>query len=123
MRITIFGRERQTKEGKKFPTFTSRLIDNTTGEEILVTVKFPSTVAPPSLDSCPCNICIPEGGASYQEKILDKVDKDGFPIFDEVTGEKETIISRTVWVRKWKFSATPYVDTSMSRFATDEEDF
>ena len=101
--ITIFAKKRTTKDGKK--TFYSYLTKLTKkdGEEVVATVKFPEDK---DMDEklCPCNIDVEKEDINMSSKT----------ITDDTTGK--TFESRTLWVKDWTMSATPYVDTSLDDY-------
>ena len=124
MVLTIYGRERVTKEGKHFPVYSTRLTDAHTGEELVVSVKFTRACNPPDLQFCPMNISVEKNCISYGETHYTKKDASGSIVYDERTGEAITGISRTVWVKQWAVAKKKFVDTSMDRFVVeDDEDF
>ena len=100
--ITIFAKKRTTKDGKKFDTFITRL-NKKDGSTVTTSVKFPDENKPNPLE-CPMNIEVPKGKMNLSTRT----------ITDEETGA--VIESRTLWVKEWEKSKTPYVDTSLDDF-------
>lgn len=100
--ITIFSKKRTTKDGKDFNTFITRLTKKD-GSNIVVSVMFPDD-AKPNYKECPLNIDIEKGNMNLSTKT----------ITDETTGK--IIESRTLWVKAWVKSKTPYVDKSLDDF-------
>ena len=101
--ITIFAKKRTTKDGKKtFYSFITKLTKKD-GNEVVATVKFPEDNAP-DVESCPCNIDVERDAMNLSSKT----------ITDDATGK--VIDSKTLWVKKWNMSATPYVDTSLDDY-------
>ena len=100
--ITIFAKKRTTKDGKKFDTYNKRL-NKKDGSTVVTSVKFPDDNKPNPLE-CPMNIEVPK----------DKMNLSTRTITDEETGA--VIESRTLWIKEWNKSKTPYVDTSLDDF-------
>ena len=101
--ITIFTKRRKTKDGQKeFNTFITRL-DKKDGTKVVVSVMFPDDNKP-NYKECPMNIDVPK----------DKMNLSVKTITDEQTGK--VVESRTLWVKEWSKSKTPYVDTSLDDF-------
>lgn len=102
MEITIFSKKRQTKEGKSFDSFLSRLTKKD-GEQITVSVRFREACGQPKGDECPCNIVIEKGQCNMSEREF----------FNEETGEISK--GHTLWITQWK-PGSEYVDHSMDEF-------
>lgn len=100
--ITVFSKKRTTKDGKKFDTFITRL-SKKDGSNVVVSVRFPEDNKPNAIE-CPMNIEVPNGKMNLSTRT----------ITDETTGA--VIESRTLWVKEWTKSDTPYVDTSLDDF-------
>lgn len=100
--LTVFAKERQTKDGKTFYGYLAK-ITNKEGEEITVAVKFRQPCPMPNPKTCPMNI------------VLEKEDcnLDIRKYVREDTGEE--VLSRTLWVTEWE-EGTPYVDTSLDDY-------
>ena len=99
MNLTIYGKRRQSADGKTFVSYLTKLTKKS-GEEITATVKFRTDVRPPE---CPANI------------VVDKADANLSPrkYIDGVTGEEKQ--SYTLWVSKYENGET-YVDHSLDEF-------
>ena len=101
MKITVFAKKGNTKEGKVFYNFVSKLIKKD-GDEVYVTVKFPEDVRP-KVDECPLNI------------EFDKSDANLSTTRDTV--EDGTVYEhKTLWVKKYERSKEKYVDKSLDEF-------
>ena len=100
--ITIFTKKRKTKDGKEFNVFVTRL-NKKDGTHVVTSVMFPDDNKPNDKE-CPMNIDVPKGKMNLSVKT----------ITDETTGK--VIESRTLWVKEWSKSKTPYVDTSLDDF-------
>lgn len=100
--ITIFSKKRTTKDGKAFNAFITRLTKKD-GSNVVTSVMFPEENKPNALE-CPMNIDVPKGMMNLSTKT----------ITDETTGA--IIESRTLWIKAWEKSKTPYVDTSLDDF-------
>lgn len=100
--ITIFAKKRTTKDGKKFDAFITRLTKKD-GTTVVTSVKFPDENKPNAVE-CPMNIDVPKGKMNLSTRT----------ITDEETGA--VVESRTLWVKEWTKSKTPYVDTSLDEF-------
>lgn len=103
MEISIFAKKRNTKDGKKtFYSFITKL-PKKDGTSDIVNVKFPEDNAP-NVDDCPLNIVISKGKANLSSRT----------IIDDETGK--TFDSKTLWVKDWEISSTPFVDTSLDEY-------
>ena len=54
MQVTIFAKKRNTKEGKVFYTYLTKLTKKD-GTEVTASVKFRDECGSPKPDHCPCN--------------------------------------------------------------------
>ena len=102
MQITIFAKKRNTKEGKVFFTYLTKLTKKD-GSEITSTVKFRDECGNPKPDKCPMNLIVEKTDCNFSSKAST----------DEETGEIRT--SNTLWINNWK-EGEPYVDHSMDDF-------
>lgn len=107
MKLTIFARNRQTKDGKKFTSYVSKMVKKN-GEEITATVKFREDCGAPKADQCPCYILVNKDDANLNTKDV--------TITDENTGDEKVVTQRTLWVKDWKMSDDVYVDHSLDDF-------
>lgn len=102
MKIAVFAKKRQTKDGKPFWGYIAKL-KKKDGEELTVSVKFREDCGNPKAESCPCYIEVDKKSANLTAREV---------VNDEIG---EIIISRTLWVSAWKF-AGEYVDHSLDDF-------
>lgn len=106
MKVLVFAKKRQTKEGKQFTAYVSRLTKKD-GEEITTGVKFREECGSPKAEECPCYIEIDKANANLTTKKMEITTEDG---------EIKEVESKTLWVSKWKMSNEKYVDTSLDDF-------
>lgn len=106
MRVLVFAKKRQTKEGKQFTAYVSRLTKKD-GEEITTGVKFREECGAPKMEECPCYIEIDKANANLTTKKMEITTEDG---------EIKEVESKTLWVSKWEMSKEKYVDTSLDDF-------
>lgn len=100
MIITVFAKNRTTKDGRKFQSYITKLAkkDGTTDT---VSVKFPPDEAPKEF---PCNIVITDkGDCNISEKEFVNTETG-------VTGK-----GKTLWVKKYTMGE-PYVDHSLDDY-------
>ena len=102
MQITIFAKKRNTKEGKVFFTYLTKLTKKD-GTEVTASAKFRDECGSPKPDKCPMNILLEKVDCNFNSKATT----------DEETGEIRT--SNTLWINNWK-EGEPYVDHSMDDF-------
>ena len=102
MQITIFAKKRNTKEGKVFYTYLTKLMKKD-GSETTASVKFREECGSPKSDHCPMNIIVEKTDCNFSSKATT----------DEETGEIRT--SNTLWINAWR-EGDPYVDHSMDDF-------
>ena len=106
MELTIFAKQRQTKDGRKtFFSYLTRLTNKNTGETVTASVKFREMAGDPDPRECPMNIKVERGAVNLDTKEVPY----------ERDGQSGTIIQRTLWVSEWE-PGTPYVDTSMDDY-------
>ena len=101
MEITIFAKKVQTKGGKTFDRFTTRLTkkDGTVVGAVVKTCKGAKAF---DGNDCPMNIEIPTGAGSMSKEQY--MNRDGI-----------MCDSYTLWVREWS-KGSEYVDTSLDEF-------
>lgn len=102
MEIPVFAKKRNTKEGKVFYTYITRMTKRN-GDEITATVKFREECGAPDIKKCPCNIIIHKGGCNISKEEY---------IVEESGEVKEKNI---LWVNSWE-NGSEYVDRSMDEF-------
>lgn len=96
--ITVFGKKKTTKQGKEFMTyFTKR-------GETFYNCSFVKECTPPT--ELPCNIDLERGKCFFKEETVTGDDGREFQ-------------KKTIFVKEWKYSDTPYVDESAD-FLFDE---
>ena len=101
MKITVFAKKRQTKDGKKtFFTYFTKLTKND-GEVVTASVRFvdgeceiPATF--------PCNLIIDKGLCNLATKT-------------ETAEDGKEYTNKTLWVKGYEMGE-PYVDTSLDDF-------
>lgn len=103
MNLTVFGKKKQTKEGKSFTAFVAKMT-KLDGSVLTASVKFREECGQPKLEECPCNIIVNKEDANLAERTYTRAD----------TGEEA--VSYTLWVSKWERSSEPYVDHSLDDF-------
>ena len=103
MQVTVFGKKKQTKDGKTFTAFVAKLTRKD-GSEITASVKFREDCGQPKLEETPCNIVINKKDANLVTQTYTRED----------TGEDA--LSYTLWVSKWERSKEAYVDHSLDDF-------
>ena len=101
--IAIFAKKRKSKEGREFYTYLTTL-KKKDGTDETVGVSFSGGVALPKPEECPMNIEVEKSDMNMAVKTIE----------DEESGESFT--RKTLWIKNWKKSATPYVDTSMDDY-------
>lgn len=102
MQVTIYAKKRNTKEGKVFYSYITKLTKKD-GSEVTTGVKFRDECGAPKPDQCPCNIVLEKGDCNFSTKNLT----------DEETGE--VLQSNTLWVNNWT-KGEEYIDHSMDDF-------
>ena len=103
MKITVFGRKKQTGEGKSFTSFIAKL-QRTDGSTLTAQVKFREECGQPKLEECPIII-------EFDKKDANLADRE---YIREDTGELAK--SYTLWITSWKRSEEIYVDHSLEDF-------
>lgn len=111
LELTIFGKSKTNREGRKFDVFFTRLTNKTTGESTSFNVKFRMNGPQLDLSECPCVIRVPRTKINRSEKPI--LDPEGEPVYDEESGELK--VSRTLWVTTWEMVG-PYVDHSLDDY-------
>lgn len=107
MKVLVFGKNRQTKDGRKFTAYVTKLT-KVNGEEITASVKFREECGAPSIEETPCYINVDKADANLSTKKVE--------ITDEESGEIKEVENRTLWVKAWTMSPEKYVDTSLDDF-------
>lgn len=107
MKVLVFGKKRQTKDGRNFVAYVTKMTKKN-GEELTAGVKFREECGAPSIDETPCYIEIDKVNANLVSKKQDYT--------DEETGEIKEVTNHTLWVSKWTMSNEKYVDTSLDEF-------
>lgn len=107
MKILVFAKKRQTKDGRSFTAYVTKLMKKD-GEPITAGVKFREECGAPNADDCPCYIEVDKRNCNFNTKDVQ--------IKDPETGEETTAISHTLWISAWRMSDEEYVDHSMDDF-------
>ena len=98
MKVTVFAKKKQTKEGRPFTAYVGRMTKKD-GTEQAMSVKF-KDCEPPVV--CPCNLEF--------DKQNGNISITSYPTEDGKIGE-----SRTLWLSAW-MKGEPYVDHSLDDF-------
>lgn len=98
MKIEVFGKKRQTKEGKSFMSYFATIKKG--GQPLTVNVKFREECGNPK--KCPCVIEFDKSDANLSSKER---------TYKNDAGEECVVIDNTLWVTK--YTETEYVDTSL----------
>lgn len=104
MQVTVFAKQKSTKEGKTFYTYFATL-KKKDGSELVTELKFKELAGSPKGEQCPMNIVFDKTDANFTER----------PVTYEKDGEEKDAITRKLWIRKWE-EGEPYVDHSMDDF-------
>ncbi len=91
MKVTVFAKERESSDGRKFTTYIAKL-QKKDGSKVTTTVKFREGAGNPDPKGCPCIIDVDKKDCNY------------------------VVVSNTLWVSKWTKSKEEYRDTSMDDF-------
>ena len=103
MKLSIFAKKRQTRDGRIFHIYLTTLTRKD-GSTVVAAVKFGPNCDAPVPAACPCNIIVDKENANFSSKRV--LNKD--------TGE--VIERNTLWVHQYAASSE-YVDHSMDDFA------
>ena len=95
--LTIFSKQRTSKDGKKFMTYFTKMPN----EDTSIKVKFRQVCGAPE---CPANIDLRQKGCNMSTE----------PYTDSVTGESKE--SRVLWISEWEMSPNEYHDSSMDDY-------
>ena len=106
MKVLVFAKKRQTKDGKNFTAYVSKLTKKN-GEEITAGVKFREECGAPKAEECPCYIEINKMDANLATRKTEITTDEG---------EIKEIEQKTLWVSAWKMSPDKYVDKSLDDF-------
>lgn len=101
MELTIFGKKRQTKEGRSFMSYLTTLTKKD-GEQITVGVKFRESCGVP--DHLPIIIEVDKKACNLARNKYGEAN-DGSPLY-----------SNTLWITEWMDTCKEYVDHSMDDF-------
>lgn len=102
MKATIFGKKRQTKKGKDFTTYFTKLTKKD-GTEETYTVKLKEEDRP-SLDQCPLNIIFKKEDANITIKTE----------ANEETGK--VYEKKELWINKYELDPEKWRDKSLDDF-------
>jgi hypothetical protein len=106
MKVLVFAKKRQTKEGKSFTAYVSKLVKKD-GSELTAGVKFREDCGAPKAEDCPCYIEFEKKDGNLSTKKFESLNDDG---------ELEVKEQHTLWISSWKKSDEVYVDTSLDDF-------
>lgn len=102
MELTIFAKERMSKDGKKFTSYITQLTKKS-GEKETVSVNFREECIGPKKEQCPCNIIVAKKNCNLAVKTV--TDENGIKL-----------IYKTLWIQKeWEFGEE-YIDHSMDEY-------
>lgn len=107
MKVLIFAKKRQTKEGKAFTAYVTKMTKKD-GSDLTASVKFREDCGAPKADECPCYIIVDKLDANMSTKTREVVDSE--------SGEIRDVTNYTLWVSKWVKSDEEYVDHSLDDF-------
>lgn len=102
MELTVFAKNRTTKEGKPFQTYFSKLTKKD-GTEMTTELKFRDECGAPK--KFPCNIIVEKQDCNLAEK----------PVTYEKDGVETDAIQRRLWISAWT-EGSEYVDHSLDDF-------
>lgn len=102
MEISIFAKERRTREGRSFHTYFTTLTKKD-GSQLVAAVKFRRECGEPDPAACPQNIIVDKEHCNLSRKNF----------LNESTGE--LVQTNTLWVSQWA-GGSEYVDHSMDDF-------
>lgn len=108
MKILVFAKKRQTKEGKAFTAYVTKMAKKD-GSELTAGVKFREECGSPKADECPLYIEVDKKDANMATRTYECADPE--------TGEIKDVAQFTLWVSAWKKSPEKYVDHSLDDFA------
>lgn len=103
MKVTVFAKNKQTTDGKKFIIYIARLTKKD-GSEISVRVYFNEASGRPNKDECPMTIEINKKDANLSTETYTRED----------TGEEA--VAYKLWVNAWKKAKEEFVDHSLDDF-------
>ncbi len=103
MKILLFAKKRETKEGKKFTSYIGTL-EKKDGSEVVASVKFREECGNPKAEDLPAYLIVEKSDANLSPRKY----------ADPETGEEKT--AYTLWVSRWKMSEEKYVDHSLDDF-------
>lgn len=106
MKVLVFAKKRQTKEGKNFVAYVTKLTKKN-GEEVVAGVKFREDCGSPKFEECPCYVNVDKKDANLVTKKVEVTTEDG---------EIKEVENKTLWVQKWTMSPEKYVDHSLDDF-------
>ena len=108
MKVLVFAKKRQTKDGRAFTAYVSKLTKKD-GTDLTAGVKFREECGAPTMEECPCYIEVDKANANLAVR-----DRE---ITDEETGEIKAVTQYTLWVSAWERAAEKYVDHSLDDIA------
>lgn len=106
MKVLVFAKKRQTKDGRNFTAYVTKLTKKD-GSELTAGVKFREECGAPNADECPLYIEVDKVNANLATRTQEITTDDG---------EIKDVTQNTLWVSKWTRSDEKYVDTSLDEF-------
>ena len=106
MKILIFSKKRQTKDGRNFTAYVTKMAKKD-GSELTAGVKFREECGAPTADECPCYIEVAKENANLATKNMEVTSEDG---------EIRDVVQHTLWISKWEKSNEEYIDHSLDEF-------
>lgn len=106
MKVLVFGKKRQTKDGKSFTAYVTKMAKRD-GSELTAGVKFREECGAPKLEECPCYIEVAKADANLATRTAEVTTADG---------EIRDVTQYTLWVSAWRKSDEVYVDHSLDEF-------
>lgn len=106
MKVLVFGKKRQTKDGKSFTAYVTKMAKRD-GSELTAGVKFREECGAPKLEECPCYIEVNKSDANLATRTAEITTADG---------EIRDVTQYTLWVSAWRKSDEVYVDHSLDEF-------
>ena len=107
MKVLVFAKKRQTKDGRNFTAYVTKMTKKD-GSELTAGVKFREECGAPTADECPCYIEVNKNDANLSTRTYEVTDPD--------TNEVKDVTQYTLWVSKYVKSVEEYVDHSLDDF-------
>lgn len=104
MELTIFAKNKTTKEGKPFLTYFTRL-HKSDGTEVSCEVKFREECGTPK-GAFPLNIVVDKKNANFVTKDVTYLDSEGV---------EQSAVQNRLWITSWE-AGSEYIDHSLDDF-------